>query len=190
MKDSKDACVKVSEGESQRCWLRLLPKTLEEQISKVNANGVIDYDAFLAILNGSSCVKDLNDLFGRQASLNTSFIDVSMLCSEENHAIELKTVQKVYDLLLNNKTYDSAKNAMMNASYLLASQLQMWCKRLSKKMTKWDDPYELRGFFILMLNPVIRDPEYFHFTQHLFSCFVAARVCKGNSAKLAAPTPK
>eukprot|EP00944_MAST-04C_sp_MAST-4C-sp1_P002784 g2784.t1 len=170
MKDSKDACVKVSEGESQEVLVKTAAKmTLEEQISKSkNANGVIDYDAFLAILNGTSCVKDLNDLFGRQASLNTSFIDVSMLCSKENHAIELKTVQKVYDLLLNNKTYDSAKNAMMNASYLLASQLQMWCKRLSKTMTQWDDPYELRGFFILMLNPVIRDPEYFHFTQHLF----------------------
>eukprot|EP00944_MAST-04C_sp_MAST-4C-sp1_P006413 g6413.t1 len=164
MKDSKDACVKVSDGESQEVLVKTAAKmTLEDQISKSkSANGVIGYDAFLDILSGDNCVKDLNDF------LNTSFIDVSMLCSEENHAIELKTVQKVYDLLLNDKKYDSAKNAVMNASYLLASQLQMWCKRLSKTMTQWDDPYELRGFFILMLNPVIRDPEYFHFTQHLF----------------------
>ena len=135
MKDSKDACVKVSDGESQEVLVKTAAKmTLEDQISKSkSANGVIGYDAFLDILSGDNCVKDLNDLFGRQASLNTSFIDVSMLCSEENHAIELKTVQKVYDLLLNDKKYDSAKNAVMNASYLLASQLQMWCKRLSKQ---------------------------------------------------------
>merc|ERR1719399_399837 len=67
MKDSKDACVKVSDGESQEVLVKTAAKmTLEDQISKSkSANGVIGYDAFLGILSGDNCVKDLNDLFGR-----------------------------------------------------------------------------------------------------------------------------
>ncbi len=143
--------------------------TLEDQISKSkDANGILDFKSFLNIVDGTSVAKDLNELFGRKDTFNNSFIDVSTLCNENDHAVDLVTVKQVYDLLLNNQKYSSAKNAMMTGSFLLVNELEMWVKRLPKSMTEWKDPYELRGFFILLLNPLIKDPDYTAFASHLF----------------------
>jgi hypothetical protein len=118
-------------------------------------------------VNGTSVAKELNELFGRKDTFNNSFLDVSTLCTKTDHAVDLNAIEKVYYLLLSNEKYSDAKNNMMTASFLLVNEMELWAKRLPKTMTKWEDPYELRGFFILLLNPLIKDPEYFAFASHL-----------------------
>ena len=51
-------------------------------------------------MNGTSVAKELNELFGRKDTFNNSFIDVSTLCTKTEHAVDLNTIKKVYDLIL------------------------------------------------------------------------------------------
>jgi ubiquitin-protein ligase E3 A len=141
--------------------------TLEDQQQKIDgANALVDLETFQAILaDEKTLVRSLTAVFHQPESLNACFVDTSTVCTPQCHAVDFDILDAVFGAMM---SHEEAKGAIMMGSFLRISEMELWVKRLTPSMKVWKDPWELRGLFIMAMNPLRSDPEYHDFFNRLY----------------------
>jgi hypothetical protein len=129
------------------------------------SNGVQGVEGFDAVLANGAVVRELTQTFSKRESLDGSFYAEGELCSHRHHAVNFDALDAVYARM---RTHEAAQNAVMMGLYLRVSEMELWVKTLVPSMKEWEDPWDLRGLFLMAMNPLRSDPEYHDFFGRLY----------------------